>query len=161
MKNTLEIEAENVISAHKNAEKPIKKVIENLFPILFKKDIIERITTFDDVCRELGENPLEYETVSQNPRIIAGFALAKLQLWAECFNKSTGKELDWSDSNQPKWHAWMKFSSGSGWSVGVVGDWYAAADAGARQHFVEKKHCEYCFNNPEFLKTYITYSDHK
>ena len=83
MKNTVEIEAENVFEAHKDAKPFVRIAIEKLFPNLFKKEITERIKTFADVCKELGENPNEYETISQNPKIIAGFALAKLQLWAD------------------------------------------------------------------------------
>lgn len=56
----MEIKKENAIAAYNAADENTKKVLLALLPELNEtvkpKDITERIKTFEDACRELGEN---------------------------------------------------------------------------------------------------------
>ncbi len=58
MKKTIQISQENAIKAYNNANKEQKELLEALFgKETFKpKDICDRIKTFDDAVRELGES---------------------------------------------------------------------------------------------------------
>ena len=56
----MEIKKENAIAAYNAADENTKKVLLSLLPELEEaikpKDITERVKTFEDACRELGEN---------------------------------------------------------------------------------------------------------
>ena len=58
MDNQINIQKENVLNAYKNGNQDQKALLENLFSkdIFQPKDIKERVKTFEDACRELGEN---------------------------------------------------------------------------------------------------------
>lgn len=58
MDNQINIQKENIINAYKNGNKDQEALLENLFDkdIFQPKDIKERVKTFEDACRELGEN---------------------------------------------------------------------------------------------------------
>lgn len=64
----LKINVENVLSEYTNADENGKKLLENLFgkDVFVPKNVMDRVKTFEDACRELGENhPLvkSYETL--------------------------------------------------------------------------------------------------
>jgi hypothetical protein len=62
MAETLEITRQAAIKAHDEASTKGKTLLENLFgKRVFQKDIKERIKTFDDVIRELGDDPEEFK----------------------------------------------------------------------------------------------------
>lgn len=57
----LKVSADNAHAAYKNADENGKKLLENLFgkDMFAPKSVTERVKTFDDACRELGnEHPL-------------------------------------------------------------------------------------------------------
>lgn len=68
MDNQINIEKENVLNAYKNGNQDQKALLENLFgkDIFQPKDIKERVKTFEDACKELGDNHpfvLQYNTL--------------------------------------------------------------------------------------------------
>lgn len=61
MNNNLTISRENALAAYDNTDDNGRELLEHLFgkELFAKKDITERVKTFDDACNELGEdNPL-------------------------------------------------------------------------------------------------------
>lgn len=56
--NTLNIDKEKAINAYKHGSKEQKKVLEQLFGVeTFRpKNVMERVKTFEDACRELGKD---------------------------------------------------------------------------------------------------------
>lgn len=58
MDNQINIQKENVLYAYKNANQDQKALLVNLFgkDMFQPQDIKERVKTFEDACRELGEN---------------------------------------------------------------------------------------------------------
>ena len=56
--NTLSIDKETVINTYKQGSEKEKKVLELLFGVeTFRpKNVMERVKTFDDACRELGKD---------------------------------------------------------------------------------------------------------
>lgn len=57
MNKNLEISRENALAAYDNTDANGRELLEHLFgkELFVKKDITERIKTFDDACNELGE----------------------------------------------------------------------------------------------------------
>lgn len=54
----LKISAENALTAYKNADENGKKLLGDLFgkEVFVPQNVMERVKTFEDACRELGEN---------------------------------------------------------------------------------------------------------
>lgn len=152
---TLKINAENAVKAYDAADKNQKSFLEILFgkDIFIKKDIMDRIRSFDDVCTEMGKNPDDYKITSTDPDEIAANALRQILLITRCFNQ--GKEADWANSSQYKYFVYYKFSPGSGWSYCGYGDWGASTIAGARLAFLNSDHAAYC--GKQFSEIYTNY----
>ena len=58
----MEIKEENILNAYKEGDENVKKLLEGLFPqIEFKgSSIMQRIKTFEDACKEIGEDSYLY-----------------------------------------------------------------------------------------------------
>lgn len=58
MEKELKINVENVLSEYTNADENGKKLLENLFgkDVFVPKNVMDRVKTFEDACRELGKN---------------------------------------------------------------------------------------------------------
>jgi hypothetical protein len=72
---------------------------------------IERITTFDQVCSEMGVDPKGYEVTETNVQSRALQIMKRLMLIAECFQE--GEPLNLYDTKQYKWYPWFNLE-GSG-----------------------------------------------
>ena len=112
MAGTLEITRQAAIKAHDEASTKGKTLLENLFgKRVFQKDIKERIKTFDDVIRELGDDPEEFKnaiSIMEEPDEIA---YVKLKLIAKALNE--GWTPDWSNGEWDKWYPWFKMDDSS------------------------------------------------
>ena len=112
MAETLEITRQAAIKAHDEASTKGKTLLENLFgKRVFQKDIKERIKTFDDVIRELGDDPEEFKnaiSIMEEPDEIA---YVKLKLIAKALNE--GWTPDWSNGQWDKWYPWFKMDDSS------------------------------------------------
>ena len=112
MAETLEITRQAAIKAHDEASTKGKTLLENLFgKRVFQKDIKERIKTFDDVIRELGDDPEEFKnaiSIMEEPDEIA---YVKLKLIAKALNE--GWTPDWSNGEWDKWYPWFKMDDSS------------------------------------------------
>ena len=112
MAETLEITRQAAIKAHDEASTKGKTLLDNLFgKRVFQKDIKERIKTFDDVIRELGDDPEEFKnaiSIMDEPDEIA---YVKLKLIAKALNE--GWTPDWSNGEWDKWYPWFKMDDSS------------------------------------------------
>ena len=112
MSETLEITRQAAIKAHDEASTKGKTLLENLFgKRVFQKDIKERIKTFDDVIRELGDDPEEFKnaiSIMEEPDEIA---YVKLKLIAKALNE--GWTPDWSNGEWDKWYPWFNMNDSS------------------------------------------------
>ena len=112
MAETLEITRQAAIKAHDEASNKGKTLLENLFgKRVFQKDIKERIKTFDDVIRELGDDPEEFKnaiSIMEEPDEIA---YVKLKLIAKALNE--GWTPDWSNGEWDKWYPWFNMNDSS------------------------------------------------
>jgi hypothetical protein len=80
-----------------------------------KKEVTERIKTFEDAQRETGRPDVpEFENLPEDLRDYFK-AQYKMIVIAEALNE--GWKADWSNSNQKKWFPWLYMSS-SGFAFG-------------------------------------------
>lgn len=143
-----------VLTAYGKAKSGRKVFLENLFGIkTFQPNIMERIKTFDDVCKEMGISPKKYICDSDDPDDIAANALRKSLLISRCFNADKKEVLDWSNSSQPKYFHYYEYSPSSGWSLNCVDYWYALTLCGSRQAFLDREHAQYAWD--AFKEIYI------
>ena len=154
MAETLEITRQAAIKAHDEASTKGKTLLENLFgKRVFQKDIKERIKTFDDVIRELGDDPEEFKnaiSIMEEPDEIA---YVKLKLIAKALNE--GWTPDWSNGEWDKWYPWFKMddsSSAGRFSFGVSGNQRSASSVGSRLCFKSKDLATYA--GTQFLDIY-------
>ena len=154
MSETLEITRQAAIKAHDEASTKGKTLLENLFgKRVFQKDIKERIKTFDDVIRELGDDPEEFKnaiSIMEEPDEIA---YVKLKLIAKALNE--GWTPDWSNGEWDKWYPWFKMddssSAGRFSFYGSVSQ-YSASNVGSRLCFKSKDLATYA--GTQFLDIY-------
>ena len=154
MAETLEITRQAAIKAHDEASTKGKTLLENLFgKRVFQKDIKERIKTFDDVIRELGDEPEEFKnaiSIMEEPDEIA---YAKLKLIAKALNE--GWTPDWSNGEWDKWYPWfdMDDSSSAGrFSFDGAGDQRSGSGVGSRLCFKSEELADYA--GTQFLDIY-------
>ena len=154
MSETLEITKEAAIKAHDEASTKGKTLLENLFgKRVFQKDIKERIKTFDDVIRELGDDPEEFKnaiSIMEEPDEIA---YVKLKLIAKALNE--GWTPDWSNGEWDKWYPWfnMNDSSSAGrFSFDDAGSRYSGSNVGSRLCFKSEELATYA--GTQFLDIY-------
>lgn len=127
MKN-LNITAEAVKQAFKNAGKDGKQVLTDLFgkQVSLYDNITERVKSFEDACQVLGIST-NVPDVKGLPRkhqkaIVANY---KLIIIAEALNE--GWKPNWQDSDEYKYYPWFNMTNPAG--VGCSNALYAAAYA--------------------------------
>ena len=154
MAETLEITRQAAIKAHDEASNKGKTLLENLFgKRVFQKDIKERIKTFDDVIRELGDDPEEFKnaiSIMEEPDEIA---YVKLKLIAKALNE--GWTPDWSNGEWDKWYPWFKMddsSSAGRFSFNVADILRSLSAVGSRLCFKSKDLATYA--GTQFLDIY-------
>ena len=154
MAETLEIKRKAVIKAHNEASTKGKTLLENLFgKRVFQKNIKERIKTFDDVIRELGDDPEEFKnaiSIMEEPDEIA---YVKLKLIAKALNE--GWTPDWSNGEWDKWYPWFKMgasSSAGRFSFHASGNRCSASSVGSRLCFASEALATYA--GTQFLDIY-------
>jgi hypothetical protein len=154
MSETLAADKGKVLTAYNKAKSGRKVFLENLFGLkTFQPNIMERIKSFDDVCREMGLNPKKYICDSEDPDDIAANALRQALLISRCFNADKKEVINWADSNQPKYFHFYEFSPSSGWSLVVVVGWLTVTYCGSRLAFIDREHAQYAWET--FKEIYI------
>ena len=154
MAETLEITRQAAIKAHDEASTKGKTLLENLFgKRVFQKDIKERIKTFDDVIRELGDDPEEFKNAISIMEESDEIAYVKLKLIAKALNE--GWTPDWSNGEWDKWYPWFKMddSSSAGRFSFYVADFRLSySNVGSRLCFKSKDLATYA--GTQFLDIY-------
>ena len=100
MNNQVTINKDNILNAYKQASEEQKELLENMFgyEMFLKKDITERIKTFDDAFNALGD---KHELVKDYKNLIVCdcfpkdiIAYAKLKIIAEALNEGWKPTFD-------------------------------------------------------------------
>lgn len=111
----MEIKKENIVKAYSKADENVKQVLCELFPeaqlekaqIAEKRPVTERIKTFEDACRELGEDnyfvrryKALYEEICDDRDMVA-----YLKLRIVCAALNEGWEPQFT-KNEKRWYPW-------------------------------------------------------
>lgn len=107
----------------------------------FKSDIISRVGSYEDACKELGKDtiaelPYPNPTTNRQEFLNAG---AMLDIITEALLEGT--VLDWSNAKQKKWcPIFYNYKDGSGWSFrGSNRVWSTTDAAGGARLFVDSE----------------------
>jgi hypothetical protein len=93
---------QQIIDAYRNGTDEQKKVLVELFGEIEPKNVMERVKTFDDACRELGEDNeyvKDYRALFNVPADV--FAYYQLRIICAALNE--GWKPDYTDDEQPKY----------------------------------------------------------
>lgn len=131
---TLELKKENVLKAYENADKKDKALLEALFEKkIFKKNMIDRVTTMDDVFEELEiDKKAFYKALKDANLSDDTIAYEEIKLIADCFNE--GWKPNWDNSSENKYYPWFKMDSPGFRFVGFDG-WHSLSYVGSRLCF--------------------------
>ncbi len=179
----LKISAENALTAYKNADANGRELLENLFGKEVFANVMERVKTFEDACRELGENhPLvkSYEALCSVDTDNNIEAYAKLRIicaalnegWKPQFTKDeyryypwfylfTQDELDSMSDDERKGLWFVGGTSNSGASCGLASSssndaWsYSYASISARLALKREELARYC--GEQFIRIWADY----
>jgi hypothetical protein len=105
MADTLQITKDAALTAYKDADTAGKALLEALLgKNNFLIKITDRIKSFEDACRELGEDPANF-----NVGMPDEIAYKKLKVITRALNE--GWEPNWNNDNQYKWYPWFYMDS--------------------------------------------------
>lgn len=117
---TVSISKEKILAAYTKAGAPGKKLLEQIHGAdMFKPNIMERVKSVQDACKvlgrdynkEFGKERTKLETPDET-------GYREIKMFYEALNE--GWEPDYSDNNQPKYYAWVKWVSWRGLSLYAV-----------------------------------------
>ena len=116
------------------------------------KDIKERIKTFDDVIRELGDDPEEFKNAISIMNEPDEIAYVKLKLIVKALNEDWTP--DWENDKYDKYFPWfiMGSPSGVGFSCFGCAGWHSGSYVGSRLCFKSRELAEYAGN--QFVEIY-------
>ncbi|HUM50460.1 MAG TPA: hypothetical protein PK431_01550 [Chitinophagales bacterium] len=117
----LEIEESKAVTAYKNGDQTVKKLLDDLFGDKTFKPVMERIKSFEDALAEVGGNANQNILLSYNGvdnEVLVPQAYYKLRIIAKALQE--GWQPDWTNSNEAKWSVWFKYKSGVGFVVFVA-----------------------------------------
>lgn len=109
----------DVLTKYRSADEPTKAIFRDLYgQNLMPRPIQERIGSFEDICREAGENPADFIiTPDMSSRIAGRISSAKIQLIFEICNE--GWIANFADENQRKYYIIFDYKPGSGFACNV------------------------------------------
>ncbi len=144
---TLQIEKTNALKAYKEADKPTKKLLANLFgeKNLYEK-ITDRVNSIIDACEVLGIDPTSIRPYAKpyNNRQVAINAMEEMYVIAEALQEDW--VADYSNKNQKKWYVWLIWDdslSAFRFRVADYGCSIAHAGSGSRLSFPTKELAEH------------------
>lgn len=125
MKN-LQIDESQAKKLFKTSPKELQEIFISTFgESTFKEKLIDRIKTYEDVCRELNEYPINLGPYIYYRKLVA---FAKLQQIAKLFNE--GWEADFSNREQEKYYPWFEMDKSGGVRFHYLGDGYSRFGGG-------------------------------
>jgi hypothetical protein len=112
---TIPVYETNVLKAFNKADKKGKELLMEMFGAeMFSQKITDRIKTFEDALEMVGcteEMKLYLNYNGSDADLLAAQAFAKLTIIAKALNE--GWKPDWTNTNEYKYYAWFKGSSGA------------------------------------------------
>lgn len=150
----IQIEKDKVVKRFENGTSEEKQLLTDFFPALFTKSAIERLFNFEDVCREAGCHPGDYELKSDMTADEKNdLYYQKMRLIYKMFN---GDWIpDFSNEDQPKYYPWFEYKKGTGFVLLNVSNFYDFTIVGSRLCSHSEKIVRHVCKH--FLKEYNDY----
>jgi hypothetical protein len=102
-----------IIDAYRNGTDEQKKVLVELFGEIEPKNIMERVKTFEDACRELGkdhEYVKDYRALGAARINVPADVLSYYKIRIICAALNEGWTPDYTDSSQYKYYPWIFYA---------------------------------------------------
>jgi hypothetical protein len=116
MANFNQPKRQQIIDAYRNGTDEQKKVLVGLFGEIEPKNVMERVKTFEDACRELGkghEYVKDYRALKEFGVYIPDDVLAYYKIRIICAALNEGWKPDYTDDNQYKYYTWVFYADKS------------------------------------------------
>lgn len=100
---------DKVLKAYRESSEEGKRILENVFgKETFKLDVKDRITSYEDACKELNINPAQLSDFNFLPEKDreAAFGFHQITTIIEAYNEDW--KPDWLDINQCKYYPYFK-----------------------------------------------------
>jgi len=134
---TLQVTKANALKAFEEANTKGKALLSNLFgEKVFRKNVMERIKSYEDACEELGERPLSLSDFNFLPAIDREYHYHdhRRVIIARALNE--GWVSDYGDTDQAKYYVWYKYlGSSRGFAYYRYDYIYSYSFVGARHEF--------------------------
>jgi hypothetical protein len=116
-----------------------------------KKNIMQRVTSYEDACKIEKREPLTLEQFAfMGADAQRGFSNHCLDIINDALRE--GVVFDYENSNQPKWFPYARNVPGSGFVLVVVDCAVTFSYVGARRSFVKREIAVYAFT--QFIEHY-------
>lgn len=145
---TLSAPKEKVQQIYRDGDSSVKNILTRLFGGVhlmttgeWERYAKERIKSFEDACRETGQDPDDPYFSAARPH---ENAIRKIETWALALNQ--GKVLSYADASTEKWRVWVVYDEEiSGFRLYDVGYDDSCTDAGlgSRTAFASRKLAEH------------------
>jgi hypothetical protein len=113
MANFNQPKRQQIIDAYRKGTDEQKQVLIELFGEIEPKNVMERVKTFKDACRELGkghEYVKDYRALCAAEINVPADVLAYYKLRIICAALNEGWKPDYTDENQNKYYPWIFYA---------------------------------------------------
>jgi hypothetical protein len=113
MANFNQPKRQQIIDAYRNGTDEQKKVLVELFGEIEPKNVMERVKTFKDACRELGkdhEYVKDYRALCTTNIKVPADVLAYYKIRIICAALNEGWKPDYTNENQYKYYPWIFYA---------------------------------------------------
>lgn len=144
---TLQIQKASALKAYSEADDNGKQLLRTLFGNDVVGNIMDRVKTMDDVCRELGIPPGDL-VITPDSNFLAGFignVNSYMQLLAIAKVLNEGWQPNWDGTSEYKYYPWL-YMNKPGFRLSDVGCGYSGSSVGSRL----------CFKSSELAKYAVT-----
>jgi hypothetical protein len=105
---TVPIDKPKVLALFSATDNDGQELLKKALGPKFFLPITERVTSFEDACEDQGLNAKEIEAQYANiPEPFRKQAVTRRKLQTIAVSWREGVKMDYDDSNQPKWLAWL------------------------------------------------------
>ena len=133
---TLQISEKNARKLYATASPEFRTTLEDTFgKDFFSKNVTDRISTYQDACDELDEQPINEQEMKKNGFTDDEIVYRKIKTITEALNE--GWKADWKDENQKKWVPWFEVSP-SGFVFNNTNYNYSNPNAGNASQLCDK-----------------------
>lgn len=127
--DTLQISRADARKAYEQADSKLKPTLETLFGKENILPITERIKSWPDVLAWHGETEADFGLRCKGlDSDEIGYRMCKM--WCAALNE--GWTPDYANTDEPKYHVWMEYKSGSGFRFFASGYYYVFSTVGSR-----------------------------